>query len=391
MTDNPLVSIITPSYNQAPFLEQTIRSVLAQDYPRIEYIVVDGASTDGSVEIIKRHESRIARWVSEPDRGQSDAINKGFRMATGDVVAWINSDDLYFPDAVSTAVERFTQDPGLGLFYGNCVFIDRDGAFVRYFTEVEPYDEFRLRNCSDFIMQPTTFFRRDLLEKIGLLDESLHFTMDWDLWCRFAESGCGIHCEPKLIAATRVYPETKTTAGSRPRLDEVKQILNRHKTAWWPHGWFGFYATEVRRLLERADLPFFRRLRLNLLLFLLRLGNLRNILYDRRRPNNLYGLRRRTNELMQHARLTWPLHRDAGQLRLTLSSTTRSSTRPTPTLTITINGRTQSPVGVSGSGQPFTFTLPKSVSDSHVIDLELALAGPDARATHPVLKKCELL
>ena len=385
MTDQPLVSIITPSYNHAAFLDETIRSVLAQDYANIEYIVVDGGSTDGSVEIIQRHAGRIAKWVSEPDEGQSHAINKGFRMASGDVVAWLNSDDLYFPDAVSTAVRRFREQPDLGLFYGHGVFVDRDGAFVRYFTEVEPYDAFRLRNCSDYIMQPTTFFRRDALFSVGLLDESLHFTMDWDLWCRFAESGCGVHYEPKLIAATRVYPETKTTAGSRARLVEIFRTLRRHATGWWPHAYFGFRATEVRRLLEGDDLSLLRRARLNVRLFFLRLANWRNILYDRRRPNDLYGLRRRTNELMQHARLCWPVYGNARTVTLRLHA--RRERKLVAHMT---DGDSVEKTLVAGEITDVQVDLPKTPRPAPVVDLTCIVDARRRGGTRVALDRVRL-
>ncbi|MBN1919396.1 MAG: glycosyltransferase [Verrucomicrobia bacterium] len=386
MTGQPLVSIITPSHNHAAFLEETIRSVLAQDYPNIEYIVVDGGSTDGSVEIIKRYGDRIARWVSEPDEGQSHAINKGFRMATGEIVAWLNSDDLYFPDAVSTAVKCFVADERLGLVYGHGVFVDRDGGFLRYFTEVEPYDAFRLRNCSDYIMQPTTFFRRDALLDVGLLNESLHYAMDWDLWCRFAESGCGVHFEPRLIAATRVYPETKTTAGSRPRLNEIFRTLRRHATGWWPHAYFGFRATELRSTLERRDLSLLQRARLSMRLFLLRLANWRNILYDRHRSNDLYGLRRRTNELMPHARLCWPVYKDCDGVTLQLRSR-----RERKVVICTAHGGNLETTLLPGKNAHVQVELPRAVTPTPVIDLLCAVERAGRGSTTVVIEEARLI
>ncbi len=372
MAEKPLVSIITPSYNQAAFLDETIRSVLSQDYANIEYIVVDGGSTDGSVEIIKRYADRIAKWVSEPDEGQSHAINKGFRMATGDIVAWLNSDDLYFPDAVSTAVKRFVEHADLGLFYGHCVFIDRDGAFVRYFTEVEPYDEFRLRNCTDFIMQPTTFFKRETLFDIGLLDTRLHYCMDWDLWCRFAESGCGVLCEPRLIAATRVYAETKTMGGSRARLDEIRRVLRRHRTGLWPHAHCGFRATEIRQRLAQRNTPFVKKAALAIFLFLMRLGNARNILYDQLRQKHLYGIRRRSRSLLRTARICWPIYFAANEVQLTLCSRAMSK-GGRQKVNVRIAGKEQEPVSLDArdKGCTFSFRIPESVNRSHVIDIEL--------------------
>lgn len=239
----PLVSIVVPSYNQAPFLEQCLCSILDQDYSNIEILVIDGGSTDGSVEIIRRYQDRLAYWVSEPDNGQSHAINKGFHRTQGDIVAWLNSDDVYFPGSVSLAVLRFQENTNLALFYGYCVFIDERGGFIRYFTETEPWDRSRLLNYSDFIMQPTTFFSKGKLLQVGLLDETLHYGMDWDLWCKLAAVG-DVHFEREVIAANREYGSTKTSSGSWRRLGELLRIQRRHITGFWPHAFFGYCSTE---------------------------------------------------------------------------------------------------------------------------------------------------
>ncbi len=249
----PKVSIITPSYNQAQFLEQCIQSVLSQDYNNIEFIVIDGGSTDNSVDIIKKYTDKITYWVSESDDGQSHAINKGFKRATGDIVAWLNSDDLYFPDAVSTAVKRFEEQPGLTLFYGNAVWIGKNGEFIRYFTEIEPYNQKRLLNYSDFIMQPTTFFSRQKLIEVGYLDESLYYAMDWDLWCKLSKTGTFLY-EEKLIAAHRDYEATKTNSGGYKRLKELLKIQCRHITGFWPHAFWGFLSYEIYKRNSNRNL-----------------------------------------------------------------------------------------------------------------------------------------
>ena len=137
MTDLPLVSIVTPSYNQAAFLEETIRSVLEQDYPRVEYIIIDGGSTDGSAEIIQRYADRLAYWVSERDRGQTDAINKGFARATGSILAWLNSDDTYQPGALREAVDYLLAHPDVGMVYGDGNFIDEHGKVIGRFPSAQ--------------------------------------------------------------------------------------------------------------------------------------------------------------------------------------------------------------------------------------------------------------
>ena len=152
-----LVSIITPSYNQAKYLEQTIQSVLSQDYPRIEYIVVDGKSKDGSVDIIKRYADKLAYWISEKDKGQADAINKGFARATGEIIAWLNSDDYYLPGAVSAAVKVFEENPEIVLVYGNMLAVDEHGQTFNTLT----YNQLTLRDllCFQIIGQPAVFMR----------------------------------------------------------------------------------------------------------------------------------------------------------------------------------------------------------------------------------------
>ena len=173
----PKISVVTPCLNQAEFLPLTIESILAQKYPNLEYIIIDGGSTDGSQEIIKSYESHIDYWHSCKDGGQADAINKGFLKVSGDIVAWLNADDLYLPGAFERAAQCFSTDPQLDLLYGDCVFIDKQGQFIRYFTECEPYNPKRLRNSSDFIMQPTTFLSAAHFSKSVCL---IHlYTIQW--------------------------------------------------------------------------------------------------------------------------------------------------------------------------------------------------------------------
>ena len=160
-----LVSVITPSFNQARYLEATIQSVLSQDYPRIEYIVMDGASTDNSVEVIKKYESRLAYWISEKDKGQADAINQGMARAHGEIVAWLNSDDYYLPNAISNAVNIFEGIPGLVMAYGDMLAVDEYGQTMNHLK----YKQFSLNDllCFQIIGQPAVFFRRDAFEKSG--------------------------------------------------------------------------------------------------------------------------------------------------------------------------------------------------------------------------------
>lgn len=204
-----LVSIITPSFNQSAFLEQTILSVLNQDYPRIEYMVIDGGSTDGSVDIIRKYESRLAYWVSEIDKGQADAINKGFGRAKGDVVAWLNSDDYYLPGAISAAVKAFEENPGAVLVYGNMLSVDEHGKTFHTLN----YKQLTLEDllCFQIIGQAAVFFRSPALAVTGWLDTSYHYMLDHHLWIRLAQQGRILHVDQTWSSA-RYHPEANNRA-----------------------------------------------------------------------------------------------------------------------------------------------------------------------------------
>ena len=217
-----LVSVITPSFNQAAFLEETIQSVLSQEYPDIEYIIVDGGSTDGSVDIIRNYAEKLAWWVSEPDSGQADAINKGFAHAKGDIIAWINSDDYYLPNAIAAAVHELEPHPEAGLIYGNVLSIDEHGVPI-YLQRFRPYtleDLLRFR----IISQPGVFMRRAALEAAGLLDLSYRYLLDHHLWIRIA-ARAPIHYIPKTLAAARYHAEAKNVAHAEEFGEEAFRIL----------------------------------------------------------------------------------------------------------------------------------------------------------------------
>lgn len=188
MTDWPKISIVTPSFNQGNFLEKTILSVLEQDYPNLEYIIIDGGSTDNSVEIIKKYEQHLTYWVSEPDRGQSHAINKGFERATGEIFGWLNSDDWYHSGALKAVAEAFAANPDAGAVVGAGDYIDEEG---RMQLDCTAPDEVNLGTiCSWFdkyFWQPSCFFSRKCWKKCGPLDETLDFAMDVYLWIRIAK------------------------------------------------------------------------------------------------------------------------------------------------------------------------------------------------------------
>ena len=208
----PTVSIVTPSFNQARFLEAAIQSALSQDYPRIEYIIVDGGSTDGSLDIIQKYADRLAWWVSEKDRGQTDAINKGFARASGQIFAWINSDDTYEPRAVGQAVRFLLDHPEVGMVYADCNYINEQGRVIGKFPAAQT-DLPRLRRGYVHIPQQTMFFRAELWKQVGPLDPSFYFAMDYDLWTRIAARADARSGSGRISASTpRARPSPPTTA-----------------------------------------------------------------------------------------------------------------------------------------------------------------------------------
>ncbi|KUK46398.1 MAG: Putative glycosyltransferase, partial [Anaerolinea thermophila] len=193
----PLISIITPSYNQAAFLETTLQSVLDQEYTNLEYLVVDGKSTDGSQDIIRRYADRIAWWVSEKDNGQADAINKGLLRAQGDIIAWLNSDDFYLPGTLIKVADHFQTHPETGLLFGNLLAVDETGDQINTLR----YAGYTLADLMTFhiIGQPAVFFRREVLQQAGLLDLSYQYLLDHQLWIRMA-SICQMRYIPEPLA-----------------------------------------------------------------------------------------------------------------------------------------------------------------------------------------------
>jgi len=240
----PRISIITPSFNQGHFIEETIRSILLQGYPNLEYIIIDGGSTDNSVEIIRKYEPWISHWVSERDRGQSDAINKGFRLAHGDIIAWLNSDDTYHADALRHVAEAFAADPECAMIYGGCDIIDEQGRLnTRYPTRA--FDLKILITRWNFIPQPATFFRRDVYQAVGEVDVDLHYSMDRDLWIRIGRQFRTKLIEP-VLADIRYYDDCKTAAISRAGRKERLMICRKYGGSIFSRVYRQFILDEIR-------------------------------------------------------------------------------------------------------------------------------------------------
>jgi glycosyltransferase involved in cell wall biosynthesis len=227
----PTLSIITPSLNHGRFIEQTILSVLAQGYPNLQYIVIDGGSTDGTIAILRRYSQQLT-WLSEPDHGQAAAINKGLRLATGDIVAFLNSDDLYEPGALTAVGHFLASNPRAAWLSGLCVNIDESGSEIRPRTYL--YKKFWLLLNSglalkvlNYISQPATFWRRSIISEIGYLNEQLHYTMDYDYWLRLRKRH-RLHVMNRDLARFRLHPSSKSGSTFHAQFDEELAVAERH-------------------------------------------------------------------------------------------------------------------------------------------------------------------
>lgn len=227
--DGPSISIVTPSYNQAQFLGRTIDSVLSQGYPRLEYVVRDGGSTDNSTDVLRRYDGRLT-WVSERDDGQSDAINRGFLDSTGEVMAWLNSDDMLLPGTLAYVARFFAENPQVDVVYGHRVLIDQNDNEIGRWV-VPPHDGDTLR-WVDTVPQETMFWRRSLWERVGGIDASFQFAMDWDLILRFLEADAKFVRLPRFLGAFRVHQDQKTLARAadlgRPEIRRLRERTLGH-------------------------------------------------------------------------------------------------------------------------------------------------------------------
>lgn len=244
------VSIVTPSFNQGRFIERTLLSVAGQTGAELEHLVFDGGSTDNTVEILK-HFSPPVRWVSKKDKGQCDAVNKGILAADGEIIGWLNSDDIYSPGAVARVVAFFEANPEIDLVYGMADHIDIFDKVIGPYPS-EPWDFERLKETC-FICQPTLFFRRSVVEKYGLLDESLTYCMDYEYWLRLGKSGARFACIEEKLAGSRLYAENKTLGSTVKVHSEINSMFKK-LFGKVPDTWLVNYAyAVVRRCSSRGE------------------------------------------------------------------------------------------------------------------------------------------
>jgi glycosyltransferase involved in cell wall biosynthesis len=224
MTVEPLVSVLTPSLNQGRFLGDAIQSVQSQDYPRIEHVVVDGGSTDETLDVLRAHPQ--VDWISEPDDGQSDALNKALARSRGSIVGWLNADDRYLPGAVRSAVAALHRHPECGMVYSNYLDVDQDGAVLNR-NRVPEFSLERLVNDGNLVPQPTAFVRREVLDRVGFVDVDLHYAMDYDLWIRIGREYPVLHVD-EYWAEFRLHPAAKSVALVRAFGREERAISRRN-------------------------------------------------------------------------------------------------------------------------------------------------------------------
>jgi len=263
--NNLKVSIVTPSYNQGQFIEETIQSVLDQEYDNLEYVIIDGGSTDNTVEVIKKYEDRLKYWVSEKDNGQTHAINKGFAMASGDIIAWINSDDVYCKGAIQAVTEFFEKNPQANVVVGNGLFMDYKGeVYERKYPNISRFQE---KHCMMSIFQPSTFLRRSILTDIGFLNEEYQMIMDAEWFYRIAAQ-YPFYVIEKDLSIFRWHKDSKSSGDHNSKL--FKRYMQEHltvvkrahpsmsgfisrfpKASFKAHIYAGFAVRFLRRLYKR--------------------------------------------------------------------------------------------------------------------------------------------
>lgn len=255
----PLISIVTPSYNQGEFIEETIRSLLLQGYPNLEYIIMDGGSTDSTVSIIQKYSPWISHWISEHDEGQSNAVNKGFRHSNGEILAWLNSDDTYEKNALSSVANLMLQKPRVGVVYGNTNVINENGETLAEIRTI-PFDsQAFLYETVHIVAQSSVFWRAKLFFEVGQLNEDLHYSMDRELLLRFMDNGAKFSFLRRPLGTYRCHQSSKTFGTSNKSRDELlslkpfAQITQRSDYAIWR---FIYRLRQLAYLTVQGDLPY---------------------------------------------------------------------------------------------------------------------------------------
>lgn len=282
-------AIVIPNFNQSRFLPTAFESLKHQSVP-FNLAVMDGGSSDGFNEAVEAYLDLITFLSSAPDEGQAAAIREGKNKVSGDIVAWLNADDYYFPGALDKVAACFEKDPTLDVVYGNAVHVTEEGRFLSYFPPIQDFSAQDLtRSC--FICQPACFVRRTAYERVGGIDTTLHYTMDWDLWCRLSQSGTKFHYLGEPLAAVRYYSDTKTLSGDWSRYREIWRIERKYGRRLLPFSWLGFYLFDLSFKTKKTVAE---RIAFNGLGFLRRLKKrLHKIRYSRNEVNRtIYGFRR---------------------------------------------------------------------------------------------------
>jgi glycosyltransferase involved in cell wall biosynthesis len=253
----PKVSIVTPSYNQADYIEETIRSMLLQGYPNLEYIIIDGKSSDHSVEIIKKYEPWLSYWVSESDRGQTHAVNKGFALCSGEILAWLNSDDTYEAGTLAAVAQKMSSDTSIDVLYGNVKITDEIGKVMAEVRSVPFNSQAFLYETVHIVAQSAVFWRRKMLVEVGDVNEALHYAMDRELLIRFMEHGASFSFIRKILGTYRCHNQAKTSSDqSRAELNSIPQIAAVTKRSDYKVRRLIYRLRQWSFLMAQGDLPY---------------------------------------------------------------------------------------------------------------------------------------
>lgn len=371
-------SIVTPTYNHKKYIDTTIKSVLEnkKHYPNVEYIVIDGNSKDGTQDVVRSYGSEVDLFISEPDKGQSDAINKGFTHATGDIYAYINSDDYYYPETFKKVAKIFEENPDIDVVYGNCTFVTEDEQFYRYFTEIEPYSEYRLRSCTDFIMQPACFWRKEIYDKCEGFTKDFHFGFDWEMWCRMAKHGAKFHYERELFAVNREFEETKTSTGGDKRLQELKQINKLHMMSRLPYAYYSYTQGELRTKYPHMTNTL-EKIITRFKIYFYRLMSLPNLIYNNKNfdKQNLYGINHHSPMLQKNAKVSFPYYKDEKNPYIVI---VLQSTIPNQSVKININGSDVFESGFRNNSMFLVYQIKDF--DKHEIEINFEFEKEDIKA-----------